>query len=143
MKGDSFTFLFLDTMIYLNTNTANQIIRLSLDEARQYYSQTYTHYLLVLTHEENSVAGTSLAQVCSIIGENQRYTILNISTIGLTIAGRYRYEVYGQNSSSNLNPNDASVVGLCEIGWGDMVDNSVPYSIQNIVITNDIIYNGQ
>ena len=129
-------------MIYLNTNTASQIIRLSLDEARQYYSATYTHYLMILTHEENSSAGTSLAQVCTIIGENQRYTILNVSTIGLLIAGRYRYEIYGQNSASNLNPSDASVVGLCEIGWGDMTDNIIPYDIQNISITNDVIYNG-
>lgn len=129
-------------MIYLDTNTSNQLVRLSLDESRQYFSTSFAHYLFILVHEENSTAGVDLSQVATIVGENQRITILNITTIGLTLAGRYRYEVYGQNSSSNLNPADASVVGLCEIGWCEMSDGSTAYDIQDITIQDDIIYNG-
>lgn len=129
-------------MNILNTNTANQTLRLTLDEGRQYFSTAFTHYLLVLTHEENSTTGTDLAQVPTIVAENQRITTLTITTIGLTLAGRYRYEVYGQNSSNNLNPSDDSVVGLVEIGWIDLVDATQYYEIPNITIQDDVIYGG-
>ena len=129
-------------MIYLQTNTANQLIRLSLDEARQYFATTFTHYLFILQHEENSTAGVDLKQVATIIGENQRITILNVTTASLTLAGRYRYMVYGQNSAINLNPTDASVVGLCQIGLSSLSDGSIAFDVQSIPILNDVIYNG-
>ena len=90
-------------MVYLNTNTAAQTLRLSLDEARQYYSTAFTDYLLLIYHEENSNVGNSIAQVPPIVVENQRYTELTVTTIGLTLPGRYRYDVYGQNSNSNTD----------------------------------------
>ena len=129
-------------MNIINTNTSNQTLRLTLDEGRQYFSTAFTHYLLVLTHEENSTTGTDLAQVPQIVAENQRITTLNVTTIGLTLVGRYRYEAYGQNSPSNLNPSDDSVVGLVEIGWLDLVDATEYYDIPNITIQDDVIYQG-
>jgi magnesium-transporting ATPase (P-type) len=129
-------------MEYLNTNQAGQTLRLSLDESRQYFATAFSHYLLILTHEENSTTGTDLAQVVTIVNENQRITTLTVTTVGLTLAGRYRYEVYGQNSAVNLNPNDASVVGLCRIGWAVMSDATNYYDLPNITINDDIIYNG-
>jgi hypothetical protein len=139
----SFPFFLTDRpMIYLETNTPNQLIRLSLDESRQYYSTPFTHYLFILQHEENSTAGVDLQQVPTIIGENQRITILLVTTASLTLAGRYRYYVYGQNSSTNLNPTDASVVGLCEVGWANLSDGSTAFDVQSITIQDDVIYNG-
>lgn len=129
-------------MEYLTTNQAGQILRLALDESRQYFATAFTHYLLILTHEENSTTGTDLAQVPTIVNENQRITTLAVTTVGLTLAGRYRYYVYGQNSASNTNPNDASVVGLCRIGWAVMSDATTFYDIPTITINDDIIYNG-
>jgi hypothetical protein len=129
-------------MIYLTTNTATQVIRLSLDEARQYYATPFTHYLLILTHEENSTSGVSLAQIVTIISESQRITTMSITTASLTLSGRYRYEVYGQNSSSNLDPTSPSVVGLCERGWSVMSDATNYYNVPTITINNDVIYNG-
>jgi magnesium-transporting ATPase (P-type) len=129
-------------MEYLTTNQAGQIMRLALDESRQYFATAFTHYLLILTHEENSTTGTDLAQVVTIVNENQRITTLTVTTAGLTLAGRYRYYVYGQNSAVNLNPNDASVVGLCRIGWAVMSDATTFYDIPTITINDDIIYNG-
>jgi magnesium-transporting ATPase (P-type) len=129
-------------MNIINTNTSNQTLRLTLDEGRQYFSTAFTHYLLVLTHEENSTTGTDLAQVPQIVAENQRITTLNVTTVGLTLVGRYRYEAYGQNSPTNLNPSDDSVVGLVEIGWLDLVDTTEYYEIPNITIQDDVIYNG-
>ena len=127
-------------MIYLNTNTSNQQVFLSLDEARQYFSTAYTDYLLVLTHEENSTTGTYLAQVPTIVSESVRITQLLVTTITLTLPGRYRYEVYGQNSNSNTDPDDAVVVGLLERGYAVLKSNDQWYDVPTDVIPNDIIY---
>ena len=127
-------------MIYLNTNQSNQQVFLSLDETRQYYATAFTDYLIILTHEENSTTGTYLAQVANILNENTRITQLQITTVGLTLAGRYRYEVYGQNSSSNINPADASVIGLLERGYVVLQGNTTWFDVPNDNIPNDIIY---
>jgi magnesium-transporting ATPase (P-type) len=127
-------------MIYLPVNTANQTIYLSLDEARQYYATAFTHYLIVLTHEENSTAGDSLAQVATIVNENVRITQLSVTTVGLTLAGRYRYEVYGQNSAVNINPTNAAVVGIVERGYVVLTDNTTWFDVPPSIIPNDIIY---
>lgn len=127
-------------MIYLTTNTANQTIYLSLDEARQYYATAYTHYLLIITHEENSTTGEELAQVATVVLENVRITQLTVTTVGLTLAGRYRYEVYGQNSANNLDPTNGSVVGIVQRGYVVLTNNQQFYDVPTDVITNDIIY---
>lgn len=129
-------------MNYLNTNQAGQTLYLSLNESRQYFATAFTHYLMILTHEENSTAGEDLAQVPTIVIENQRITQLTLTTVGLELPGRYRYEIYGQNSAVNLNPNNAAVVGLCRIGWLDLKNSTIYYDIPNITINDDIIYNG-
>lgn len=126
-------------MITLQADTSAQIIRLTLAEMIPLLP-AFTHYMMSLEHEENSTAGNSKYQIPSILLENQRITELLISTEDLMLAGRYRYIVYGQNSASNLDPNDPSIVGICEIGWILMLDNTTYYQIPDIVITNDIIY---
>jgi hypothetical protein len=133
---------FFVNMVYLNTNTANQTLRLSLDEARQYYATAFTDYLLIISHEENSNVGNDVAQVPTIVNENQRFTELTVTTVGLTLPGRYRYDVYGQNSNSNLDPTDASVVGLCERGYVYLNDSGNYYEVPAITIQDDIVYNG-
>lgn len=132
----------ISVMIYLTANTSNQIVRLSLDEARQYFATPFTHYLFILTHEENSTTGVSLAQVVNVVSESQRITTMSITTVSLTLSGRYRYEVYGQNSAVNTNPSDLSVVGLCEVGLCVMTDETAYYDLPTITIINDVIYNG-
>jgi hypothetical protein len=127
-------------MIYFNTNQASQDAWLSLDEARQYYSTIYAYYLVVLTHEENSVVGTSLAQVPVVLNENVRTTHLSMSTVGLTLAGRYRYEVYCQTSAVNIDPNNVSVVGLLQRGTAVLFDDQQYFAVPDTTINNDIIY---
>lgn len=127
-------------MIYLATNTANQTIYLSLDEARQYYATAYTHYLLIITHEENSTTGEELAQVATVVLENVRITQLTVTTVGLTLAGRYRYDVYGQNSAVNIDPTNGSVVGIVQRGYVVLTNNQQFFDVPTDVITNDIIY---
>lgn len=130
-------------MLRLLTDTPNQNAYLTLDEARQYFSTPFTNYLFILRHEENSAAGVYLAQVLDVIAENQRITQVAIDTTGLTLIGRYRYDVYGQNSASNLNPEDVSVVGLCEQGLCELRDDRSFFTVPNIDINNDIVFNGQ
>jgi hypothetical protein len=128
-------------MLYLQTNTANQFVRLTLDEARQFLP-TFTNYLIVITHEENSVVGDEIRQVAVVLSETQRITTLQITTVGLTLNGRYRYIVYGQNSSTNIDINNAVVVGVCEQGLVELKDNTIYFDVPNVTIQDDIIYNG-
>lgn len=127
-------------MIYLLTDTAAQTVYLQLDETRQYFATPFTHYLLILTHEENSTTGDKLAQVATIVNENVRITQLTVTTASLTLAGRYRYDVYGQNSAVNVDPTNASVVGLLKRGYVVLTDNTQFFDVPSITIPNDIIY---
>lgn len=129
-------------MVYAATNTANQTIYLSLDEGRQYFATAFTRYLLIITREENSTAGIDLAQVPTIVNENRQATELLITTAGLTLAGRYRYEVYGQNSNSNIDPNNAAVVGLVERGWMVLTDDTTYFTVPAVTIQDRVI-NGE
>jgi hypothetical protein len=126
-------------MIYLLTDTANQTTYLTLNEGRSYYATTFTDYLLVLTYE---MTGETLGQVVAVIEENERITTIELTTETLVNAGRYRYEVYGQNSNSNTNPTDASVVGLVEKGIIELTKSVNYYDISNPTIPVDYIYTG-
>lgn len=120
----------------------NNVLYLTLDEARQYYATAFTNYLFILRHEENSEAGVYLAQVLNVVAETQRITQVIVDTTGLTLPGRYRYYVYGQNSAVNVDPEDASVVGLCEQGLCQVTDGTVYYDVPSVTINNDIVFNG-
>ncbi len=122
-------------MIYLLADTSNQNVYLTLDEARQYYTTAFTHYLFILTRKENATDGLDLAQVPVIVEDNQRYTQLTVTTATLLSTGEYVYRVYGQNSSSNLNPDDASVVGILEFGTATIKDNTPTF----VSVTQNII----
>jgi hypothetical protein len=126
-------------MVYLNTNTANQYAYLSLDEGRAYFNVAFTHYLLVMTYE---MTGEQLAQVVEVINENERVTKIRLTTVGLVDAGRYHYEVYGQNSSSNIDPTNASVVGLIEKSLMILQDGTIFFDVSSPTIPVDVIYTG-
>ncbi len=104
-------------MIYLNHNQANQTVHLTLNEARNFFADSFTHYLVIFQYEDNtSESNNRLAQVATIVSENERDTELTVTTVGLENSGQYFYEVYGQNSASNLDPENVTVVGKCEQG---------------------------
>jgi hypothetical protein len=126
-------------MVYLNTNTANQYAYLSLDEGRAYFNVAFTHYLLVMTYE---MTGEELAQVVEVINENERVTKIRLTTVGLVDAGRYHYEVYGQNSSSNIDPTNASVLGLIEKSLMILQDGTIFFDVSSPTIPVDVIYTG-
>jgi len=126
-------------MVYLNTNTANQYAWLSLDEGRQYFNVAFTNYLLVLTYE---MTGEQLAQVVDVVTENERVTKIRLTTVGLTDAGKNKYDVYGQNSDTNLDPTDASVVGLVERGSMILSNGTIYFDVSKPTIPVDVIYTG-
>jgi hypothetical protein len=104
-------------MIYLNYNEANQTIHLTLSEARSFFADSFTHYLVVFQYEDNTDdSNNRLAQVATIVTENERDTELTVTTVGLENSGQYFYVVYGQNSSSNTDTENVTVVGKCEQG---------------------------
>ena len=126
-------------MVYLNTNTANQYAWLSLDEGRQYFNVAFTHYLLVMTYE---MTGEKLEQVVVVINENERVTKIRLTTVGLLDAGRYHYEVYGQNSSTNTNPTDESVVDKVKEGLMILSNGTNYFDVSTPTIPVDVIYTG-
>lgn len=126
-------------MVYLNTNTANQDAFLSLDEGRAYFNVAFTHYLLILTYE---MTREELAQVVVVINENERVTKIRLTTVGLIDAGKYKYDVYGQNSAVNLDPTNASVVGLVERGSMILQDGTIYFDVSTPTIPVDVIYTG-
>jgi hypothetical protein len=126
-------------MVYLNTNTANQYAWLSLDEGRAYFNVAFTHYLLVMTYE---MTGEKLAQVVDVMYENERVTKIRLTTVGLVDAGRYHYEVNGQNSSTNIEPTDAPVVGKVEEGLFILSNGTNYFDVSTPTIPVDVIYTG-
>jgi len=126
-------------MVYLNTNTANQYAWLSLDEGRAYFNVAFTNYLLIMTYE---MTGEQLAQVVEVITENERVTKIRLTTVGLVDAGKYKYDVYGQNSAVNLDPTNASVVGLVERGSMILQDGTIYFDVSSPTIPVDVIYTG-
>lgn len=105
-------------MVYLQFNTANQTAFFTLDEGRRYFTDAFTHYLCVLKKADGTTGldGQGINQVLNVVNENQRITEVTMTSVGLTNSGQYAYYIFGQNSSSNIDPEHSSVVGLVEMG---------------------------
>lgn len=134
-------------MNYLQTNTASQTLLLSLEEG-VLLLPTFTDYLLIL---QNEITLKLFAVIPSVISTNERITTLSISTdvddavngsILITDGGRYNYIIYGQNSSTNLNPTDADVVGELKRGYIEFTTLTQYFDQPTLTIPNDIEYNG-
>lgn len=134
-------------MLYLLANTPNQTAYMTLSEGRLLYGDC-TNYLLEL---RNELTTKVLYVIPTILNENERVTTLLISTdtddptqgfVSITASARYSYKVYGQNSETNLDPYDVSVLGLYEQGYIDVPFTQNSYDQQTFVIPSDIEYNG-
>ena len=136
-------------MNYLQTNTAFQTLLFSLKEGSLLFDTTYTNYLIII---QNEITLEKYAVIPIIISENDRITTLAIGTsfdnptngtILVTLGGRYNFIIYGQNSDTNLDPQDNEVV-VGEIKRGYIQFETVVnyYNQPNIVIPSDIEYNG-
>lgn len=134
-------------MNYLQTNTASQTLLLSLEEG-VLLLPTFTDYLLIL---QNEITLKKYAVIPSVIDTNERITTLSISTdaddgvngsILIVDGGRYNYIIYGQNSSTNLDPADADVVGEIKRGYIEFTTLTQYFDQPTLTIPNDIEYNG-
>jgi hypothetical protein len=136
-------------MIYLLKNTAAQLLYLSLKEGELLLANTYTHYLLELTNEQTL---EKLYAIPTQIAQNDRYTTIQIGTnantplsasLLINYPARFSYIVYGQNSSTNLDPSDAVVEGVIQMGYLIVEDLTTPrFTEPNLTIDSDIAYNG-
>lgn len=132
-------------MITLAPNSSEeQFIYLTLQEAKKDFD-TFTHYLVIFT---SMASKDTYAMIGNVDADNARYTKLSVLTneslgasgrVLLTESGQYTYDVYGQNSSSNLSASDASVVGLIERGTLT-VTGETGYTIPSINIPDNVIY---
>ena len=132
-------------MITLAPNSSDeQFIYLTLQEAKKDFD-TFTNYLVIFT---SMASNDTYAMVGNVSADNSRYTKLSVITnqpvgisgrVLLTESGQYTYEVYGQNSSTNLSPTDASVEGLIERGTLT-VTGETGYTIPSITIPDNVIY---
>lgn len=126
-------------MLILTPNQANQTARLTLNEGRTKLGD-YTHYLLILSFDDTGLeTENTLAQVVTVTEESARVTTFTCTTVGLDYQGKYWYKVYGQNSASNTNPEDASVVGLVEQGSAIITNNASQY-VDTTTTDNATIY---
>ena len=136
-------------MIYLLKNTAAQLLYLTLKEGELLLANSYTHYLLELTNEQTL---QKLYAIPTQIAQNDRYTTIQIGTnantplaasLLINYPARFSYIVYGQNSSTNLDPTNAVVEGVIEKGYLIVEDITTPrFTEPNLTIDNDIAYNG-
>ena len=131
-------------MIHLSPNSASNTVRVTPFENRKFLP-AFTYYLFVLV---NQATKEQFACVLNVEYDNERYTQALLPTnnddpvngeILLTESGLYTYTIYGQNSDSNLDPTDASVVGVCEIGPCKVSDEPA-WTIPNVSIPDNVIY---
>jgi hypothetical protein len=130
-------------MLYLNSNSGNQNIYLTLQDAGRDY--TYTHYLFKLVHR---MTLEDFYFVGYVINDNPRYTKIQVATnatttnnVLLTETGDYDYFVYAQNSSTNKDPDNAAVVALIEQGTL-RVPGAAIVSLPTITLEDNVLFYG-
>lgn len=131
-------------MIHLAPNAISNRVHVTPFEARKFLA-AFTDYLMVL---KNNATEEEYALILNVLADNERYTSGSLPTdnddpengeILLTESGLYTYTIYGQNSSTNLDPTDASVVGVCEIGACKVSDEAA-WTIPSVTIPDNVIY---
>lgn len=136
---------FFFVMIALLPDTADQYIYLTLKEKNKYIP-LYTHFLVAF---KNMMSNESYYLIGNSESNNDRYTKLKISTniddavngdVLMQETGQFWYTIYGQNSETNLDPNDASVVGVLEIGILHVLTQDEYFNNPSLTIPDNVIY---
>lgn len=129
-------------MIHLLPNSATNTVNVTPFEARKFLS-AFTNYLLELT---NQATQEKHYAVPVLTYDNERYTQFDLPTnsdtlnaVLITESGLYTYKIWGQNSAANLDPADASVVGICEVGPCRVSDEPA-WTIPAVSIPDNVIY---
>ena len=132
-------------MIHLNPNSVTeQKVYLTLQEMKKDFD-TFANYLVLF---QSMASREDYYFIGDVETDNPRYTALSIFTnlddplngdILLEETGQYFYKVWGQNSTTNLDPTDTTVVALIEEGTLD-VTGAVGYNIPTIDVPDNVIY---
>tara|TARA_R110000787_G_scaffold55416_2_gene127934 strand:+ start:9839 stop:10240 length:402 start_codon:yes stop_codon:yes gene_type:complete len=131
-------------MIKLLPDSATQTIYVTPFQARKYLP-TFTHYLIQFKMQMSTKTHVTILKTSV---DNERYTAANIATnakipssssVLITDTGFYTYTIWGQNSSSNTNPEGASVVGECEVGVMQ-IKGAKAWTIPTILMPNNVVY---
>jgi len=132
-------------MVRLIPDTAGQEMYLTLKEANKFLD-SFSDYLVEFKSLQSEEAYYFIA---SVSVNNDRYSKVDIGldtddalngSILITESGQYVYTVYGQNSETNLDPEDASVVGIVEVGKLLVVTQETYFDDYTPDIPNDTIY---
>ena len=129
-------------MLYLIPNTSGQSLYVTAYEGRALLDESFTDYLVVLNQ---TLGSESFAFIANVETDNYRYSKFLIDTddddptngnllVPENISGTFSYTIYGQNSSTNLDPLDSVVVGVIEIGTLIFVSETEYYNQNNIPI---------
>ena len=129
-------------MIHLLPNSATNTVNVTPFEARKFLS-AFKYYLLELT---NQATQEKHYAVPVLTYDNERYTQFDlptnsdtVSAVLITESGLYTYKIWGQNSKTNLDPADARVVGICEVGPCRVSDEPA-WTIPAVSIPDNVIY---
>jgi len=134
--------LFYSTMIELLPNTSGQFIYLTLKEKAKYISSEY--YLIEI---EGEFTRKKRYFVADIVIDNERYTKIAIDTsteaptsgnLLISETGQYWYKVFGQDSATNLDPNNT--VGEIERGVLHVLTQQEYYNLPTITLPDNIVY---
>ena len=132
-------------MIHLEPNSATeQTIYLTLQEMKKDFDP-FANYLVLF---QSMGSREDYYFIGNVETDNPRYTALSINTnndnplngdILLEESGQYFYKVWGQNSTSNLDPTNVAVVALIEEGTLE-VTGAIGYDIPTINVPDNVIY---
>lgn len=137
-------------MITLAPNTSGQRFFTTAYQGRILLDESFTDYLILFYQ---SMGDNTYAFVGNVDIDNNRYTSFDIDTdtddptagnveIPESINGYFHYIIYGQNSSTNLDPLDASVVGEVERGLAHITNPATLWNSDNVGTPTFKVYAG-
>jgi len=131
-------------MIHLLPNTSSQVAYFSPFSGRKFLP-AFTDYLLVVVSQATE---ETTACILNVSVDNARYTKVRMWTdeadaangkMLLPDSGLYTYTIYGQNSATNTDPTDVSVVGSCTTGTIRLTA-SAAWDTPAITIPDNVLY---
>lgn len=137
-------------MIRLAPNTAGQKIYTTAYQGRILLDESFSNYLILFYR---GMGDTEYAFIGSVDSDNTRYTSFDIDTnsddavngnilIPDAVNGYFHYIIYGQNSATNLDPMDATVVGEVERGLTYITDPNEQFTSVNTPEATFKVYDG-
>ena len=130
-------------MIKLLPSTSDNVVYMTLREKKKFLPSFDTYLMKI----ENEVSGEDWFLILDINEDNDRYTKATISTdvddplnssILLEQTGQFYYTIYGQNSTTNLDP--ANAVGEVERGVVHVLTQNEYFDVPDMTIPDAIIY---